>query len=141
MTHVIDTAITTTSGAIILKISRAGTPSNLKKNKNQNRQSTTCTCIRYQIALTSQCRQQIKTAEHQVVTCYNLLDLLVPHNYCSHYSACNRAAIITFASTLLRYCSTKATYIIDRGYYMATRRYKISLRVWKNISRVSAANE
>ena len=34
MTHVIDTAITTTSGAIILKISRAGTPSNLKKNKN-----------------------------------------------------------------------------------------------------------
>ena len=140
MTHVIDTAITTTSGAIILKISRAGTPSNLKKNKNQNRQSATCTCIRYQIALTSQCRQHIKTAVLQVV-CYNLLDLLVPHNYCSRYSACNHAAIITFTSTSLRYCSTKATYIIDRGYYMATRRYKISLRVLKNISRVSAANE
>ena len=30
---------------------------------------------------------------------------------------------------------------IYRGYYMATRRYEISLRVLKNISRVSAANE
>ena len=29
----------------------------------------------------------------------------------------------------------------NRGYYMATRRYEISLRVLKNISRVSAANE
>ena len=29
----------------------------------------------------------------------------------------------------------------DRGYYMAARRYEISLRVLKNISRVSAANE
>ena len=28
-----------------------------------------------------------------------------------------------------------------RGYYMAARRYEISLRVLKNISRVSAANE
>ena len=27
------------------------------------------------------------------------------------------------------------------GYYMAVRRYEISLRVLKNISRVSAANE
>ena len=32
-------------------------------------------------------------------------------------------------------------YIINRGYYMAARRYEISLRVLKNISRVSAANE
>ena len=30
---------------------------------------------------------------------------------------------------------------INRGYYMAARRYEISLRVLKNISRVSAANE
>ena len=30
---------------------------------------------------------------------------------------------------------------IHRGYYMAARRYEISLRVLKNISRVSAANE
>ena len=30
---------------------------------------------------------------------------------------------------------------IHRGYYMAVRRYEISLRVLKNISRVSAANE
>ena len=29
----------------------------------------------------------------------------------------------------------------NRGYYMATRRCEISLRVLKNISRVSAANE
>ena len=33
------------------------------------------------------------------------------------------------------------TYSIYRGYYMAARRYEISLRVLKNISRVSAANE
>ena len=32
-------------------------------------------------------------------------------------------------------------YEVNRGYYMATRRYEISLRVLKNISRVSAANE
>ena len=32
-------------------------------------------------------------------------------------------------------------YIINRGYYMAARRYEIYLRVLKNISRVSAANE
>ena len=31
--------------------------------------------------------------------------------------------------------------LIYRGYYMAARRYEISLRVLKNISRVSAANE
>ena len=31
--------------------------------------------------------------------------------------------------------------IIHRGYYMVARRYEISLRVLKNISRVSAANE
>ena len=31
--------------------------------------------------------------------------------------------------------------IIYRGYYMAARRYEIYLRVLKNISRVSAANE
>ena len=31
--------------------------------------------------------------------------------------------------------------MIYRGYYMAARRYEISLRVLKNISRVSAANE
>ena len=30
---------------------------------------------------------------------------------------------------------------VNRGYYMAAQRYKISLRVLKNISRVSAANE
>ena len=30
---------------------------------------------------------------------------------------------------------------IYRGYYMAARRYEIYLRVLKNISRVSAANE
>ena len=38
----------------------------------------------------------------------------------------------------------KSIYIyiyIYRGYYMAARRCKISLRVLKNISRVSAANE
>ena len=29
----------------------------------------------------------------------------------------------------------------NRGYYMAARSYEISLRVLKNISRVSAANE
>ena len=29
----------------------------------------------------------------------------------------------------------------NRGYYMAARRYEIYLRVLKNISRVSAANE
>ena len=34
-----------------------------------------------------------------------------------------------------------AIYIINRGYYMAARRYEIYLRVLKNISRVSAANE
>ena len=34
-----------------------------------------------------------------------------------------------------------AEYIAHRGYYMAVRRYEISLRVLKNISRVSAANE
>ena len=31
--------------------------------------------------------------------------------------------------------------ITNRGYYMAARRYEFSLRVLKNISRVSAANE
>ena len=31
--------------------------------------------------------------------------------------------------------------IIHRGYYMVARRYEISLRVLKNISRVSSANE
>ena len=30
---------------------------------------------------------------------------------------------------------------IHRGYYMAVRRYEVSLRVLKNISRESAANE
>ena len=34
-----------------------------------------------------------------------------------------------------------AEYVAHRGYYMAVRRYEISLRVLKNISRVSAANE
>ena len=32
-------------------------------------------------------------------------------------------------------------YVAHRGYYMAVRRYEISLRMLKNISRVSAANE
>ena len=31
--------------------------------------------------------------------------------------------------------------MLNRGYYMTARRYEISLRVLKNISRVSAANE
>ena len=35
----------------------------------------------------------------------------------------------------------KHYYVVHRGYYMAARRYEISLRVLKNISRVSAANE
>ena len=30
---------------------------------------------------------------------------------------------------------------LNRGYYMVARRYEVSLRVLKNISRVSAANE
>ena len=34
-----------------------------------------------------------------------------------------------------------AEYVAHRRYYMAVRRYEISLRVLKNISRVSAANE
>ena len=34
-----------------------------------------------------------------------------------------------------------AEYVAHRGYYMAVRKYQISLRVLKNISRVSVANE
>ena len=37
--------------------------------------------------------------------------------------------------------SSTFMYVIHRGYYMAARRYEISLRVLKNISQVSAANE
>ena len=40
-------------------------------------------------------------------------------------------------------CLDRLSFIdnIHRGYYMAARRYEIYLRVLKNISRVSAANE
>ena len=45
----------------------------------------------------------------------------------------------------LSYCYYKklenGSCVINRGYYMTSRRYEISLRVLKNISQVSAANE
>ena len=43
-------------------------------------------------------------------------------------------------SVLVKY-TQYLQYIINRGYYMAARTYEISLRVLKNISRVSSANE
>ena len=45
--------------------------------------------------------------------------------------------LLLYIQTLIRSCQIPAIY---RGYYTAALRYEISLRVFKNISRVSAAN-
>ena len=63
--------------------------------------------------------------------------------YCDYCSTYEKSFLIG------KECPKKCTHCrsphqkkyIYRGYYMAARRYEISLRVLKNISRVSAANE
>ena len=76
-------------------------------------------------------------------------------SYCDYCSTCEKSFLT--GKECLRECThcrsphqKKYIYIYiererererERGYYMAARRCKISLRVLKNISRVSAANE
>ena len=55
-------------------------------------------------------------------------DLFEPTDVLCHF-------IVATGDTRHRYV------IIHRGYYVTARRYEISLRVLKNISRVSTANE
>ena len=64
---------------------------------------------RYQVALTSQCRQHIKTAVHKVVW---ILDLLVLHIVLVILHVIMLPSF--HKSILLRYCSMKATYVIEQ---------------------------
>ena len=58
--------------------------------------------------------------------------LFIPSfNVLSHYFYVSHSLVVDSTVWIL----------INRGYYMAARKYEISLRVLKNISRVSTANE